>query len=55
MYWATPKPSSSEAVASFLKLDSNERCLGFLYLGYAETNPEPKAVRTPIEEKIIWI
>ena len=55
MYWATPKPSSSEAVASFLKLDTNERCFGFLYLGYAETNPDQKAVRTPIEDKTLWL
>jgi nitroreductase len=55
MYWATPKPSSSEAIASFLKLDTNEKCLGFLYLGYAETNPDQKAVRTPIEDKTMWL
>jgi len=55
MYWATPKPSSSEAVANFLQLEKNEKCLGFLYLGYAQANPEQKAVRTPIEDKIKWI
>ena len=55
MYWATPKPSSSEAIANFLQLESNEKCLGFLYSGYAQTNPDQKAVRTPIEDKIKWI
>ncbi len=55
MYWATPKPSSSDAVSTFLQLEINERCLGFLYLGYAQSNSEQKAVRTPIEEKIKWI
>jgi nitroreductase len=55
MYWATPKPSSSEAISTFLHLENNEKCLGFLYLGYAQPNPEQKAVRTPIEDKIKWI
>ena len=55
MYWATPKPSSSDAISTFLELNKNEKCLGFLYLGYAQPNPDQKAVRTPIEDKIKWI
>jgi nitroreductase len=55
LYWATPKPSSSAVISTFLQLENNEKCLGFLYLGYAQTNPEQKAVRTAFEDKIKWI
>jgi len=55
MYWATPKPSSSEVVSTFLQLENNERCLGFLYMGYTQFNPELKAARTPAEDKVKWI
>ena len=47
MYWATPKPTKSKEVADYLKLK-----VGFLYMGYYEANPEQKANRTAIEDKI---
>jgi nitroreductase len=53
MYWATPKPIKSKEIGNFLKLTEGESCLGFLYMGYSEPNPEQKANRTAIEDKIV--
>jgi len=55
MYWATPKPISSAEVAGFLQLGEGESCLGFLYMGYYTPNPEQKATRKPMEEKVKWL
>jgi nitroreductase len=53
MYWATPKPIKSKELADFLQLQEGESCLGFLYMGYYEPNPEQTAKRNPIADKII--
>jgi nitroreductase len=55
MYWATPKPLSSKEVAEFLSLGAGEKCYGFLYMGYYTANPDQKANRKPMEEKLMWI
>lgn len=51
-YWASPK-AALEA-NDFLNLASDERCLGFFYMGYFD-QPLPAGTRkTGIQEKTIW-
>lgn len=53
-YWSSYKAIESESCKAFLGLKSDERCLGFLYLGY-HTMPPMEAVRSPIENKVSWL
>ena len=53
-FWSSPRVIESPAVKPFLQLGEDETCLGFLYLGYHNA-PATEAVRTPIEEKVIWL
>jgi len=51
-YWSTPKYISN--LDNFLKLEDNEKCLGFFYLGVVKSF-EPRSVsRHSISKKIIW-
>ncbi len=51
-YWSSPWIVNH--LSEFLSLQANERCLGFFYLGYHE-EPQRKAIRTPIENKLSWV
>lgn len=53
-YWSSHKAIYSDECRQFLNLKDEERCLGFLYLGY-HTMPRVEPKRTPIESKIEWI
>ncbi len=50
-YWSTP--GNLDTYKEFLKLDSNEKCIGLFYMGYHEA-PDREANRSPIEEKVTW-
>lgn len=51
-YWATP--GAIHGIHDFLGLKTNERCLGFLYLGHTDLEI-PDSKRSPISEKTIWV
>lgn len=51
-YWSSP--ALIQHMDTFLDLQAGERCLGFFYMGYYDTVPEP-GERNPIEEKVVWI
>jgi nitroreductase len=53
-FWATGKPSYSDEIRDYLKLEINQKCLGFLYIGYVEGD-WPKSRRKPIEYCTEWI
>lgn len=53
-YWSSHKAIYEKEVQQFLQLTPQERCLGFLYLGYHEM-PRVEPKRTPIEQKIKWL
>jgi nitroreductase len=52
-YWGTPK-SAIEARA-FLGLEEDEKCFGFLYLGYSDLPTPAEKNRKPVAEKITWM
>tara|TARA_B100000963_G_C22634575_1_gene676830 strand:- start:949 stop:1221 length:273 start_codon:yes stop_codon:yes gene_type:complete len=55
-YWSSPR--FSEHLHSFLKLENDERCLGFFYLGSYDASQAPKrdtSRRATVESKIEWI
>ncbi len=55
-YWSSPK--YSEDLYSFLGLESDERCLGYFYLGkYDASTPLRRDMsrRDPVTSKIEWM
>ncbi len=55
-YWSTPKMAFSNEMKSFLELEGDNQCMGFLQLGISKEGlPEiPRKENNPIEEKISW-
>lgn len=51
-YWSSPGLMSE--MGDFLKLAPGEKCLGFFYLGYYDTE-KPKGKRGSIDDKIEWM
>ena len=52
-YWSSPK--FTKHMDSFFDLSSDERCLGFMYLGKFNHNSLPVKQRTSIKSKIEWL
>lgn len=53
-FWSTGKLSYSSEIHEYLNLAENQKCLGFLYIGYPE-GEWPKSRRKPIEYCTEWI
>ena len=51
-YWSTPKYINK--LRKFLKLNADEICLGFFYLGVHSSKKTNKKIRDNISEKIQW-
>lgn len=51
-YWGTP--GNMKHLSSFLQLNENEECLGFLYLGKHDLEPQIKE-RAPLADKVQWV
>tara|TARA_Y100000748_G_C15458746_1_gene474029 strand:- start:399 stop:965 length:567 start_codon:yes stop_codon:yes gene_type:complete len=51
-YWSSP--SYINKIDDFLKLNSNERCLGFFYMGHYIHSNIKQSPRISIKEKIEW-
>tara|TARA_B110000046_G_scaffold35749_2_gene39085 strand:- start:50250 stop:50837 length:588 start_codon:yes stop_codon:yes gene_type:complete len=55
-YWSTPKMAFSEAMKSFLDLEGDNQCMGFLQLGIPKEGLSaiPRKENNPIKDKISW-
>lgn len=53
-YWTTGGVTFNEAAKPFFDLDSNDKLMGFLYVGVIAV-PSPQGKRGPIDEKVKWI
>ncbi|MBP1841129.1 nitroreductase family protein [Formosa algae] len=51
-YWSSPGLITT--MHEFFSLKPNEKCLGFLYVGYYD-GPVPERTPKPIEDKIEWL
>lgn len=51
-YWSSP--GLAGFFNEFHSLDEQEKCLGFLYMGYYEKEL-PISMRTPLKEKVEWL
>lgn len=52
-FWSTPKFIYDNAMDSFLKLENDQVCLGFFYIGYPGEE-WPKGTRRPLEYVTEW-
>ncbi len=50
-YWSSP--ALADHLGELISLKPNEKCLGFFYLGYCESNDRIME-KGPIEEKVEW-
>lgn len=53
-YWSSPAAAEHPSCRLFLNVKPNERCLGFLYLGYHDF-PRVLPKRTPMTMKVEWL
>lgn len=53
-YWSTGGGSLSDGMKEFLKLEGEDRCLGFFFIGYPEID-WPKGQRRPLEYVTEWM
>jgi len=53
-YWTTGGVTYNEKAKAFFGLGSEDKLLGFFYLGYVAI-PSAQGKRKPIEEKVVWI
>jgi len=53
-YWTTGGVTYNEKAKAFFELGSEDKLLGFFYLGYVAI-PSAQGKRKPIEEKVVWI
>ena len=53
-FWSSPNFCYTEEMKEFLKLGSNDRCLGLFYIGYP-ANDWPRSHRKPIEYICEWV
>jgi nitroreductase len=53
-YWTTGGVTYNEKAKAFFELGSEDKLLGFFYLGYIAV-PSPQGKRKSIEEKVVWI
>ncbi len=55
MYWSSPGIAYGENFAEFLKLGSEDKCLGIIYIGWPKEGREwPKSSRKPAMDKVFW-
>jgi len=51
-YWSSP--GLIKYMDEFFDLNEGEKCLGFFFMGYYDTEP-PEMNRKPIEDKVVWV
>ena len=52
-FWSSPKVIYSKEMNQYLELESDDKCLGLIYLGYTKEE-WPKGQRKPIEYVTTW-
>lgn len=52
-FWGSGGVTYTEELKQFLGLNPQDRCLGYLYLGYSDS-PATKSARSPIQDKVEW-
>ena len=53
-FWGSGGVTYTTELKEFLGLGENDKCLGYLYLGYSD-NPTTKSRRDSIKDKVVWI
>ncbi|MDU0205090.1 nitroreductase family protein [Paenibacillus sp. MAH-36] len=53
--WRTGAPTYHAKMREAFGLGAKEELVGFIYLGYPDMAPPPKAARTPFEQKTLWV
>ena len=53
-FWGSGGVTYTDELKGFLGLGPEDRCLGYLYLGYSDA-PPPAGQRSPVGEKVVWI
>ena len=53
-FWGSGGVTYTDELKEFLGLAEQDKCLGYLYLGYSD-NPSTKSRRDPIQDKVEWI
>lgn len=53
-YWSTGAIAFSPNIHSFLKLSTNDKCLGFFYVGHI-ANKRTQAGRPPVQNHVEWM
>ena len=54
-YWGSGGITYKEEAKSFFGLGTEDKLLGFLYIGNLKTDKWPAGKRKPIEEKVTWV
>ena len=54
-YWSTPKLIEQQEMKKFLRLEENEKCMGFFYIGTVKDKENKAATRGSVLEKTEWI
>ena len=53
-YWSSAGITYMEAAKPYFNLESNDKLLGFFYIGYVAKPYTKDSKRRPIQEKVIW-
>ena len=53
-FWGSGGVTYTQELKDFLGLEEQDKCLGYLYLGYSDS-PTTKSRRDPIQERVEWI
>lgn len=53
-FWGSGGVTYTQELKDFLGLEEQDKCLGYLYLGYSDS-PTTKSRRDPIQDKVEWI
>ncbi len=54
-YWGSGGVTYYEEAKPFFGLESDDKLLGFMYIGKVDSKDWPKGRRKPIEEKVKWV
>jgi nitroreductase len=54
-YWGSGGITYFEEAKPFFGLESKDKLLGFLYIGWPKEGRWPRSKRKPVEEKVTWV
>jgi nitroreductase len=53
-FWSSAPVACSPEFADWLGFDGGHRCMGIVYLGYAQDGIHPASVRLPLAERVVF-